>query len=131
MNDLFIKNLFADVMKKMELDTEGLPASHEYSLMIDEQHPVLLRYDAPTERIMLIGTLDAQSALDQDALLRRILRAGLNPLRTDGPGVGLDESSGLYFSYVTLSRLSVSADSICREMIALVEWGKRLVAGRA
>lgn len=131
MNDLFIKNLFADVMKKMELDTEGLPASHEYSLMIDEQHPVLLRYDAPTERIMLIGSLDTQLAQDQDALLKRILRAGLNPLRTDGPGVGLDEESGFYFSYITLPRLSVSADAICKEMIKLVEWGKKLVAGRA
>ncbi len=131
MNDLFIKNLFADVMKKMELETEGLPAGHEYSLMIDEQHPVLLRYDAPTERIMLIGALDTQSAQDQDALLKRILWAGLNPLRTNGPGVGLDESSGFYFSYITLPRLSVSADAICKELIKLVEWGKSLVAGRA
>lgn len=130
MNDLFIKNLFADVMKRMQLDTEGLPASHEYSLMIDEQYPVLLRYDAPTERVMLIGSLDTQAAQDPGTLRTRILRAGLNPLRTGGPGVGLDEESGLYFSYVTLSRMSASADSICREMIALVEWGKKLVAGQ-
>nr|WP_298165796.1 CesT family type III secretion system chaperone [uncultured Pseudomonas sp.] len=131
MNDLFIKNLFADVMKRMQLDTEGLPASHEYSLMIDEQYPVLLRYDAPTERVMLIGSLDTQAAQDPAALRTRILRAGLNPLRTGGPGVGLDEESGLYFSYATLPRMSASADSICREMIALVEWGKRLVADGA
>ncbi|HSX86525.1 MAG TPA: hypothetical protein VLG17_00855, partial [Pseudomonas sp.] len=72
MNDLFIKNLFADVMKRMQLDTEGLPASHEYSLMIDEQYPVLLRYDAPTERVMLIGSLDTQAAQDPGTLRTRI-----------------------------------------------------------
>ncbi|MDW6004638.1 type III secretion system chaperone family protein [Vibrio mangrovi] len=123
--DPFIQTLFLDVFKKMEID---VPAGMtEFRLVVDEEHPIFLRYDARTERIMILGMLDIDERTDKTTLYRRLLNAGLNPLLGQEPGVGIDEKSGCCFSYLTLSRQAVNAELVCHEIGRLVEWGKRIL----
>ncbi|WP_095600879.1 hypothetical protein [Pseudomonas sp. PIC25] len=130
MSDPFIHRLFIEVLHKMDMDTTGLTTAQEYPLLVDEQYPVLLRYDRPSERVLLIAGLDPALADTPEALPQRILRAALNPLRGQEPGAGLDAGSGLYFAFLTLPRQTVTAEQVCREIGRLVEWAKALLAGR-
>lgn len=130
MSDPFIHRLFTEVLHKMGMDTTGLAATQEYPLLVDEQYPVLLRYDGPSERVLLIAGLDPALADAPATLPQRILRAALNPLRGKEPGAGLDEGSGLYFAFLALPRQTVTAENVCREIGRLVEWTKALLAGR-
>ncbi|WP_443191661.1 type III secretion system chaperone [Pseudomonas indica] len=130
MSDPFIHRLFTDVLQKMGMDTTGLTTTQEYPLLVDEQYPVLLRYDGPSERVLLIAGLDPALADTPETLPQRILRAALNPLRGKEPGAGLDEGSGLYFAFLALPRQTVTAENVCREIGRLVEWTKALLASR-
>lgn len=129
MNDAFIRNLFAAVFKKMGMDVGSQPGKEEYEFIIDDEHPVLMRYDKISEQVMLIGIIDIDtiSKTERPGLIERLLRAGLNPLRNADPGAGIDDKSGLCFSYFTLSRNSVNADVICEKMVRLIEWNKKIL----
>jgi hypothetical protein len=125
MIDPFIETLFSDVFKKMKIDIPS--GMNDFRLFIDEQYPVLLRYDGPTERIMLLGMLDIDSFEDKTAIYERLLHAGINPLLGNEPGVGIDKKSKCCFSYLTLPRQTVNAEQICHEIGRLVEWGKKIL----
>ncbi|MEI8635144.1 hypothetical protein P4S72_30005 [Vibrio sp. PP-XX7] len=125
MIDPFIQTLFCDVFKKMDID---IPLEmEEFRLIIDEQYPVLLRYDASTERILLLGMLDIDSYDDKAAIYKRLLHAALNPLLGSDPGVGIDEKSNCCFSYLTLPRQTVNAEQVYHEIGRLVAWGKKVL----
>lgn len=124
--DPFIQSLFIDVFKKMEIQPpEDMT---EFRLMIDEQHPVLLRYDAQQEQVIILALLDIHDHNDKPALYQRLLEAGLNPLFGRGPSVGVDEKSGCCMSYFTFSRQVANAKLICQNIARLVEWNKQVTA---
>lgn len=125
MMDAFIGTLFHDVFKKMEIE---VPAGmSEFQLMVDDEFPVLLRYDVKTEHVMLLSMLDIDSFDDKTEIYTRLLHAAMNPLLGNDPGVGIDKTSKCCFSYLTLPRQTVNAEQVCQEIGRLVEWGKNLL----
>ncbi len=129
MSDIFIRNLFSAVFKKIGMDVDPQSGKEEHELIIDNEHPVLMRYDKILEQVMLIGMINIDSIpkTERPKLMERLLRAGLNPLRGIDPGAGIDDKSGLCFSYFTLPRNSVNVDVICEKMVRLVEWNKKIL----
>ena len=122
--DLYVKALFADMLKKFHIETDGV--SDECNLVIDESHPVLLRYDPSSEKIMMIATVDMNGVKDKGAFFKSMLYAGLNPLNSNEPGIGIDKQSELCFSYLGIPRYAANVDFICQEMSRLVEWNKQI-----
>ena len=129
MNDVFIKTLFSSVYEKIGLPQSLNAITDDHELVIDEQHPVLMRYDRSTEQLLLISQVEIAtiSVSEQPELNKRLLHAALNPLRNLGPGVGIDDKSGLCFSYFMLARHAMNADLICQKLAELVEWNKKLL----
>lgn len=125
MRDSFIETLFNDVFKRMGIEVPS--GISDFRMMIDEQYPVLLRYDVPTERIMLLSMLDIDSFDDKAAIYARLLDAAINPLLGKDPGVGIAKESKCCFSYLTLPRQTVNAEQVCYEIGRLVEWGKSIL----
>lgn len=125
MSDAFIETLFHDVFKRMGIEAPS--GMSEFRMMVDEQYPVLLRYDVPTERIMLLSMLDIDAFDDKTVIHTRLLHAAMNPLLGKDPGVGIDKASKCCFSYLTLPRQTVNAEQVCHEIGRLVEWGKNIL----
>ena len=129
MNDVFIKTLFSSVYEKMGLPQSLNAITEDHELVIDEQHPVFMRYDRNTEQLLLISQVEIATVpvSEQPELHKRLLRAALNPLRNLGPGVGIDDNTGLCFSYFMLARHAMNADLICKKLAELVDWNKKLL----
>ncbi|PXF30889.1 hypothetical protein WH50_12830 [Pokkaliibacter plantistimulans] len=129
MNDIFINRLFSETFEKMGIQLDPDNIGSEYQLLIDDQYPVLMRYDPINERVLLVSNVDTSQVSDKllPVVTNRLLQAGLNPLMASGPGAGRDEKSGLFFCYTTLPRHDINADKVCQEMIKLVEWSKQAV----
>lgn len=131
MTDKLISTLFHDFMASMGMSPKRCSSNEDYELVIDNEHPVLLRYDAQQEHVILMGMLktDAIPPADLPDFHKQVLDAALNPLRGSGPGVGIDQTSGMCFSYFTLPRHSVTVEIIRSKLAELVEWNKAFPLG--
>lgn len=126
MTDKLISTLFQDFFTSLGMQPKACTSDEDYELVIDEQYPVLLRYDSQQQQVVLMGMLEASqiSPADLPVFYKQVLDAALNPLRGTGPGVGIDQASGICFSYFTLPRHSVTVDLIGTKLAELVEWNK-------
>ena len=122
--DLYIKALFADMLRKFHIETNEV--SDECHLVIDESYPILLRYDPASEKIMMIASVDMERVKDKRTFFKHMLYAGLNPLNSKDPGMGMDKESELCFSFLGIPRYVANVDFICQEMARLVEWNKQI-----
>lgn len=118
MNNLFYETLLSDLARALQLPALQSDVQGRCELVVDDIHPLMLVCDGEHQRIMLVSSLEVPS----DFPMQGLLAGSLTPLLDDGPGLGLDASSGLYMVWQNLSQDRVTASLLLQEIGKLVDW---------
>ncbi|KPX76174.1 Type III chaperone protein ShcA [Pseudomonas syringae pv. coriandricola] len=118
MSNLFYKTLLDDFSRSLEMQPLVFDDHGTCNMIIDNTFALTLSCDYARERLLLIGLLEPHKDIPQHCLLA----GALNPLLNAGPGLGLDEKSGLYHAYQSIPREKLSVPTLKREMAGLLEW---------
>ncbi|MCJ2370406.1 type III secretion system chaperone [Pseudomonas sp. RGM 3321] len=118
MSNLFYKTLLDDLSRSLDMQPLAFDDHGACNMIIDNTFALTLLCDHARERLLLIGLLETPEDIPQ----QRLLAGALNPLLNAGPGLGLDEKSGLYHAYQSIPREKLGVPTLKREIASLLEW---------
>ncbi|MEQ4320452.1 type III secretion system chaperone [Pseudomonas syringae] len=118
MSNLLYQTMLTDLSTSLAMQPLTFNDQGACDLMIDEDIALKMVCDQTHQWLLLIGLMD----VSPDLPLRTLLSGALNPLVNDGPGLGWDAGSDLYFAFKAVPREKVSVVTLKHEIAALVEW---------
>lgn len=118
MSDLFYRTLFRDLAGLLDMAPFEPNAAGVCELMLNRRMPLTLVCDDENSRLLLIGLVNLPKSFPAGLLLS----AALNPLHTAGPGIGVDQATGLCMAWQILLRQTLSAGQVFNALQALVAW---------
>jgi hypothetical protein len=128
-SDLFIDKLIEAVYEKTGLQKNPESSAEGHEFIIDQRHPILMSYDDEAEQLILTSVIDIDvvPVIEQSEFYQHLLRAALNPLQNNGPGVGIEDESGNCITYILVPRHLLNVDLVCQKMVELVDWNEKLL----
>jgi hypothetical protein len=129
-SDFFIDKLIETVYEKTGLQQNPETTEEGHEFIIDGKHPILMSYDDEAEHLLLTSVIDIDvvPVTEQSEFYQYLLRAALNPLQNNGPGVGIEDESGKCITYILVERHLLNVDLVCQKMVELIDWNEKLLS---
>lgn len=118
MSDLLYQTLFRDLAGLLTMAPFGPNAAGVCELILNDRIPITLVRDDENDRLLIVGLIN----LPDDFPPKLLLNAAMNPLQTGGPGLGVDEETGLCMGWQTLLRPTLNAKQVLKTIEVLVQW---------